>query len=189
MIRLTEVAQSIVRSVIQRGEAAIDATAGNGHDTLFLLECVGPSGRVFAFDIQPEALARTASRVGNAGNVELIECDHASMYGAVAEEFHGRIGAVMFNLGYLPGGKKSTITRASSTLQALEAALGLLRTAGVMTVVAYTGHEGGFEEAESVSRFLSGLSTNEYTTRIVKSERDSKISPGLFVIYKEATTG
>ena len=41
---------------IGAGDVTVDATAGNGHDTLFLANRVGPEGHVFAFDVQPEAL-------------------------------------------------------------------------------------------------------------------------------------
>ena len=44
------------------GETVVDATAGNGHDTIFLSRLVGPSGRVIAFDIDPQARIETEAR-------------------------------------------------------------------------------------------------------------------------------
>ena len=35
----------LVRRVLRPGDVAVDATVGNGQDTLFLAECVGPTGR------------------------------------------------------------------------------------------------------------------------------------------------
>src|SRR5262249_21317060 len=137
---------------------AIDATAGNGHDTRFLLECVGASGRVFAFDLQAEALAHTARAAGDVSNLTLFTRDHAEMRDAIPPEYHGHVGAVMFNLGYLPGGDHSITTQPTSTLKAISAALELLRPGGVLTVLAYTGHLGGAEEADAVAKLLGELS-------------------------------
>src|SRR5580698_1068537 len=92
MLRLTELAHAAVRAVLQPGEAAVDATAGNGHDSRFLCECVGPGGRVFAFDIQPEARLRTIVAIGNAVNVTLLPIDHAAMRVVIPTEYCGRIG-------------------------------------------------------------------------------------------------
>ena len=50
-------AHRLLAQATPAGGTAIDATAGNGHDTLFLAQCVGANGRVYAFDIQPQALA------------------------------------------------------------------------------------------------------------------------------------
>lgn len=181
MLKLTERAHRAVRSVLAHGEIAIDATAGNGHDTRFLLECVGVQGRVFAFDLQPESLARTAGAVGNASNVTLLARDHAEMLDAIPSECHGRVGAVMFNLGYLPGGDHSFTTQPASTLKAIAAALELLRPGGVLTVVVYTGHPGGAEEAEAVAKLLGELpDTFEVNEEHAEVGRTS--APRLFLV-------
>ena len=44
---------------LREGDVAVDFTMGNGHDTVFLSKTVGESGKVYAFDIQPDALAST----------------------------------------------------------------------------------------------------------------------------------
>src|SRR5262245_8571181 len=102
--RATELAQADVRGAVRPGESAV---AGNGHDTRFLAELVGPAGRVFAFEVQPAAVARTEALLAEAGltNVTLLLRDHADL-AAVAP---GTVGAVMFNLGYLPGGDKAVV--------------------------------------------------------------------------------
>lgn len=48
--RLTSVAQDIWTAYVQEGDAVVDATAGNGGDTLWLARAVGPQGSVSAFD-------------------------------------------------------------------------------------------------------------------------------------------
>jgi predicted methyltransferase len=176
MPRLTERAHAAVRAALAPGEIAIDATAGNGHDTRFLSELVGPTGGVFAFDVQPEALAHTAASLPDATNVTLLALDHAEMRRAVPPEHYGRVGAVMFNLGYLPGGDHSVTTRTDSTLAAIRAALELLRPGSVLTVVAYTGHPGGSEEAAAVAALLRAFGPRE--------EGGGVGAPRLFVVHK-----
>ncbi len=157
-------AQRWVAERLRPGAAAVDATAGNGVDTLFLARTAGPRGRVFAFDVQPEALARTRDRLNAAraggerlAGVELLCAGHERMAEYIPAELHGRIGAVMFNLGYLPGGDTSVITRPDTTLPALETALRLLAPGGVLTAVLYPGHPGGDEEARAVERWMAAL--------------------------------
>lgn len=145
MIRITELAREQIARVLQKGETAVDATAGKGRDTLFLAELVGPEGHVHAFDIQPAALRQTASLLGQnelSSRVTLIPAGHETM----AAHVGGPVAAVMFNLGYLPGGDRRIVTTPERTRCGLEAALGLLRRGGLITVVLYPGHPGG--EAE-----------------------------------------
>lgn len=183
--RLTELAHEAVRAVLGPGEVAIDATAGNGHDTAFLARLVGPSGRVFAFDIQPEALARTAARVGNTKAITLLVQDHAEMATAIPHEFHGRVAAIMFNLGYRPGGPPEIITRPETTCRAISAGLHLLRPGGVLTVIAYTGHPGGETEAVAVADLLRALPDPPF--RVSEERPLSKTpAPWLFVVHRSA---
>jgi predicted methyltransferase len=179
MARQTESARQAVRQVLRPGEAAVDATAGNGHDARFLAEAVGPSGRVFALDVQPDALDRTEALLTEAGltNVTLFLRNHADL----AELVPGPVGAVMFNLGYLPGGDKAVVTRTASTLAGLRAAVGLLRPGGVLTVIAYPGHPGGAEETAAVAAFLRELPDGS-TLAETPPEGPSGTGPWLFVV-------
>ncbi|PID81943.1 hypothetical protein CSB20_00400, partial [bacterium DOLZORAL124_64_63] len=56
---LTAQAHLLVRDHITPGDTAIDATLGNGHDTLFLARCVGKTGTVIGFDVQTQAITST----------------------------------------------------------------------------------------------------------------------------------
>jgi len=157
-------AQRWVAERFPPGSAAIDATAGGGVDTLFLARQAGPRGRVLAFDVQEEALARTRQRLEEAraagealADVTLVHAGHERMAEFVPADLHGRIRAVMFNLGYLPGSDSPVITRPETTLPALEAALRLLAPGGILTAVLYPGHPGGLEEAHAVERWMTEL--------------------------------
>lgn len=152
--------RELLSEVLQPGDLAIDATVGKGSDTLFLAERVGESGRVIGFDVQEAALEKARTRLveaGLPGRVELKLESHAAMRDAVPLEWHGRVKAVTFNLGYLPGGDPEVVTVAESTLAALKAALELLATGGVMTVMLYSGHEQGKAETRAVLEWAEGV--------------------------------
>ena len=173
-MRLTQLAHEFLREHLRPGDTAIDATVGNGHDTKFLAECVGPTGRLIGFDIQEAALenARGLLKASGIENVELILADHSKMREFVMEP----VSASTFNLGYLPGGEKSVITRTPTTLAATDSALSLLRVGGMLTIIGYRGHDGGREETDAVRELLKGRKMRE----IPASE--SPVSPVLFVV-------
>ena len=156
-MRATELAQLLLRQTLKAGDWAIDATVGNGHDTAWLAGVVGPAGRVFGFDVQAAALATAAERVAGMEQVTLIHAGHERMSACLPGEAKGRIAAVMFNLGYLPGADKGVITRTETTLAALGQAVDWLAMGGCVTVVVYPGHAGGAEEADAVRAFARGL--------------------------------
>ncbi|TCP55693.1 putative rRNA methylase [Tumebacillus sp. BK434] len=148
--------RELVAEALQPGGLAIDATVGKGSDTLFLAERAGESGRVIGFDVQEAALEKARARLAEAGvaeRVELMLVSHAAMQNAVPADWHGRVRAVTFNLGYLPGGDPAVVTEAESTLAALDAGLELLAPDGVMTVMLYAGHEQGKAETQAVLRW------------------------------------
>lgn len=180
-MRITEQAHHIVKSIVQANDTVLDATAGNGNDTVFLSQLVGPAGRVYAFDISRDAIESTRHRLLQLQieNVNLIEADHALMEQFVSHE----LAAVMFNLGYLPGSDHSLITKPTSTLSALAAACRLIRNGGVITICAYVGHLGGREEAENVLSFCRELNPNQFAVTI--PEEWESIKPRLIVIRKK----
>ena len=149
-------AHEAMAECLRPGDWAVDATAGNGHDALFLAQTVGPEGRVFAFDIQSAAATATRRRLAEAGVAERVEVGvrgHEHLSAALPPTAQGRVRGVMFNLGYLPGGDKSLITRPETTLTALQAAAAVLEPGGRLTVVAYPGHAGGGEETAAVAHW------------------------------------
>lgn len=157
---LTEIAQEAWGPYLHAGDWAIDATAGNGGDTLYLARAVAPGGRVFAMDQQEAAIAATSARLKEEGLLELVTLirgDHARMRDFLACGVRGAISLVCFNLGYLPGGDHAITTTPATTLPALLEALLLLKPTGALSVLAYRGHEGAMQEAEAVERFFRNL--------------------------------
>ena len=118
------------------GPLMLDATAGNGHDTVFLAELAGEGGMVLAVDRQEEALARSAALLRQRGlerRVRLTRGDHADMVALLARELpdaEALLDLAVFNLGFLPGSDKRVATSAATTLTALEAVWGRVRPGG-----------------------------------------------------------
>ncbi|MGR9115976.1 MAG: class I SAM-dependent methyltransferase [Gammaproteobacteria bacterium] len=184
---LVKEAHSVIMEHLHRGDIAIDATVGNGNDTLFLAEQVGPAGKIYGFDIQPLALASTRAKLTQHDlnhRVVLIEDSHARLAENVPEPYHGMIKAIMFNLGYLPGSDKAIITQTESTLAALDAALKILAPGGLVTIMAYPGHTGGDHETESVHTWCGNLENSRFSVRIIYGAEHKNSSPRLFVIEK-----
>ena len=183
MVDLTGLHKHFILEHLGEGEVAVDFTMGNGNDTLFLSRTVGASGRVYAFDIQEDALTSTRAHLeanGAPENYTLICASHHRVKEFVKEP----IKAGMFNLGYLPrSGRKTLYTMRETTMPAVEAAIDLLAPDGVLIVAIYPGHEEGALEGEMLREYFAGLS--KY--RICASEfriLNSPTSPYFFLVEK-----
>lgn len=178
--RPTEMAHRLLSERIQEGDTVIDATVGNGYDTLFLSNCVGENGSVIGFDLQAVAIEKTRERTGNRPNVILHHSGHETLDNFVAAP----VAAITFNLGYLPGGDKYLITGKASTLTALQKSVTLLKAGGLLTVVAYIGHEGGPEEGEAVSDWASSLDQDNFSVARYEFQNQKNSPPFLLAIEK-----
>ena len=160
--RINEYHHSLLRQLLRIGDTVVDCTVGNGHDTVFLAEAVGPEGRVIGFDIQPHALCRTRKRLVGAGIEEgrftLVEGSHSDL----GRHVPAGIGGAVYNLGYLPGGTRSVATGRATTLRSIAGALELLRPEGFVSATLYYGHEGGKEEAEGVMEYVRTLDHDRF---------------------------
>lgn len=172
-----------LRERVKPGDRVVDATCGNGNDTLLLARLVGETGRVWAFDLQEEALAATRTLLAGAGvegRVELVAAGHERLAEVVGEP----LAAVVFNLGYLPGGDKEFVTRPATTVAALAVALELLRPGGLLLVVIYTGHPGAAAEEEAVLSRVSALDPRTYNVWTSRQANRPPTAPYLVVVEK-----
>lgn len=174
----------VLKEAVQKGDTVIDATMGNGHDTLFLCELVGETGRVLAFDVQQKAVESTRQRLeenGMMGRARLYHMGHERM----DEAGVGDVSAIVFNLGWLPGGDKTITTLWETTQTALKKALALLKKNGVLLLCAYPGHAEGDRERAEVINFLASLPPQQYN---VLHQRFLNAGPGApenFIIQKQ----
>ena len=183
MVDLVGLHKHFIMEHLAEGDTAVDFTMGNGNDTLFLSKAVGESGKVYAFDIQEDALISTRAHLeanGAPENYTLICASHHRVKEFVTEP----IKAGMFNLGSLPrSGRKAVTTMRETTMPAVEAAIELLAPDGVLIVAIYPGHEEGALEGEMLREYFSGLS--KY--RVCPSEfkiLNSPTSPYFFLVEK-----
>lgn len=154
------VARHWIENIVKSGDTVVDATMGNGHDTLMLAHLVGKEGAVFAFDVQNGALEATHKRLAQEeiSNVRLILCGHERMDSFV----HVPVSCVVFNLGWLPSGDKNITTMAATTIEALNKALVLLKKGGIISICIYPGHPEGKREKEEILKWASALSDKEF---------------------------
>ncbi|MDA8211677.1 MAG: methyltransferase domain-containing protein [Clostridia bacterium] len=178
------ISQRFVAQALGEGDIAVDATAGNGNDTLFLARTVGPQGQVYAFDIQEDALDKTRRRLAEAGELlqtRLIKDGHENL----AQYVQGPVAAIMFNLGYLPRGNHEIITRPETTCRAIEAGLELLGPRGIMSIVVYSGHPGGDREAAEVESMVQKLDQTRFSVLRMDFVNRKHNSPYLILVEKE----
>ena len=173
-----EMAHDFLTQVIIKDDIVVDATMGNGHDTLFLAKL---AKQVYAFDIQEQALEKTNQRLQAAGltNVQLILQGHETV-----DQFVSELKAAIFNLGYLPSADKSIITRPHTTIEALEKLCHMLVRGGRIAIMIYYGHEGGDLEQDAVLNYVSQLPQQEYTATIYRTLNQVNNPPFLVMIEK-----
>ncbi len=156
-MHFTVEAHRIASDYLTQGAIVIDATAGNGHDTLFLSEGVGSTGLVYAIDIQQQAIETVRNKLSTAGllaRVRLVLGDHAALATYIDPNHIGSVRVAIFNLGYLPLGDKSKVTQPTTTIAGLDGAARMLGPGGLLSILAYRGHVGGDEEADAVRTWI-----------------------------------
>lgn len=184
----TELNLNILSEYISKGDITIDATAGNGHDTLVLTKLVGLKGMVYAFDIQEIALENTKSLLEQGDYLnccKLIHDSHDNMKAYISESQRGKVSAVVFNLGYLPNGQKEITTLSETTLPAVKHALELIKPNGLVAITMYGGHLSGEVEKEELLKFSKELSAKEYHVAYISLINQKNQPPELLFITKK----
>lgn len=176
----------LLTEIIQPGDKVVDATMGNGNDTVFLAELVGKSGKVYAFDVQEQALENTQAKLSTtqwASRVELILDGHQHVDNYLPKD--ETLKAAIFNLGYLPQSDKTVITLPDTTRQAFDQLLQRLAPRGRLIVVCYYGHAGGAEELEAVRDYCQQLPQENYNVLNYQFINQKNQPPILFCIEKK----
>lgn len=154
--------------IVQKGDIVIDATCGNGHDSLELasLALTNDSGQLIGYDIQKQAIEQTWQRLKShlsaeqQARVTLYQESHASF----SKELHAEsVRLIVYNLGYLPGGDKNVTTRVTSTIDSLDQAAKLIMPRGAISVTCYPGHPEGAKEQEALLGHVQAWSPFEWS--------------------------
>lgn len=168
---------------LHESKLVVDATAGNGKDTLFLAEHTPESTVIWAFDIQQQALSQTQLLLAQhrlSHKVRFVLDSHANIAAYISQPIH----IAMFNLGYLPSGDHTISTCSDSTIQAIQQTLQLLAVTGLITIAAYPGYEHGRQECKAVYQYISGLDQRKYTVASWSMVNQLNNPPILYVIEK-----
>lgn len=181
-------AAELIEPALYDGARAVDATMGNGQDTLWLCRKVGEAGRVYAFDVQPEAVARTRQRLEDAGVAQRAELNCLG-HERMAEVVPGPVDVVMFNLGWLPGAAHAVTTRTETTLLAVNAALGLLKPDGLLTVCVYPGHPEGARELEALAHWAETLDPRRFDALLRRYMNQPNDPPQLIAVKRNRRKG
>jgi len=184
---ILEAAHEFAAHVVNPGDTVVDATVGQGRDTEFLARRVGASGQVYGFDVQQAAVEETERRVSESGagaRLRVFATGHETMRHFIPESDYGSVGAVMFNLGYLPGGDKTITTESDTTVEALKQAGELIRPGGRITIVLYRGHPGGATESASVREWAESLDQTRFRSLSYRFVNQINQPPSLVVVEK-----
>ena len=160
--QIVEWCHHFIKEHVKEGDFCIDATAGNGNDTVFLCELVGDTGKVLAFDIQEQAIKNTTDKLKQAEvfqRAEVLLESHEKM-GQYAKE--DSVDCIVFNFGYLPGGDHRLATQTETSLKAIREGLQLLKKGGLMSLCIYSGGDSGFEERDAILAELNHLDSKKY---------------------------
>ena len=177
-------AAELIEGALKEGCRAVDATLGNGHDCLWLCSLVGDGGHVYGFDVQQAAVENSRRRLTEAGvqhRATLLLDGHQNMLEHVERE---SIDAVMFNLGWLPGAQHGVTTRTETTLQAVNAALEVLKEEGLLTICIYPGHEEGAREREALLAWAQSLDGRAYDV-MLRCYLNQENDPPLLIAVKK----
>ena len=162
----------------------IDATCGNGQDTLVLAQLLKGSGKVFGYDIQQEALEKTAALLKaqlSPPEWEIVILHHSSH----AHFKESSANLIVYNLGYLPKGNKAVTTQVDTTLQSLAHACEILTEGGLISVMTYSGHVEGAKEEAAVLEFSKNLASSRWSV-LHHRWLNRKQAPSLLLMWKGA---
>lgn len=184
--RVLPFARRLLELAVNPGEIVVDATLGNGHDTVFLAQLVGENGTVYGFDIQEAAISSTTLRLEEQGlkeRVVLFHKGHEHILSSIPQNQYGKICGAIFNLGYLPGGDKSIVTRSNTTISAVGQLLEIMATDGIIVLVIYHGHEEGAKERDDLIQYVKELDQNK--VHVLQYQFINQINSPPFIIAIE----
>ena len=213
----TELAMHIVRAYVNPGDVVVDATCGNGKDTLALAAM--DTAQLYAFDVQEAAVRETirlleengyGDRLADSGKGNPAEDDSAGRRiivrqlahenlceffrnevffrneaGAEAQETARPLTAVVFNLGYLPGGDKHITTKTETTIKAVRDAMELICSDGLVCITMYSGHPEGRKEKAALLEFAEELDAAKWHCAYISMPNQKNDPPEILLITRK----
>ncbi|GAE27514.1 SAM-dependent methyltransferase [Halalkalibacter wakoensis JCM 9140] len=179
-------ARFVLENALTEGDIAVDCTVGNGHDTIFLANLVGDKGHVYGFDVQQAAIESTSRKLVERNltpYVTLFQEGHEQVRSLIPEKKQSKVKGAIFNLGYLPGGDKSIVTRPTSTIAAVSALLDIMPKGGTIVLVIYHGHEEGKMEKEMILSFVEQI--DQRLAHVLKYDFINQVNDPPFVVAIE----
>jgi SAM-dependent methyltransferase len=181
-----DLAHSYWQRLLSPTDTVIDATCGNGQDTLTLAKLCS-EGTLYAIDILPRAIELSTAYLcqnltaEQMKRIRLIQGCH-SHFPAVIQP--ATVKLIVYNLGYLPGGgNKNLTTMVDSTLLSFQNALPLIQNGGAISIALYPGHPEGLREQEKILLFVRELSPKIWN--ICHHQWPNRVnSPSLLLIQK-----
>jgi tRNA G37 N-methylase Trm5 len=172
-------------ALVKADDIVIDATCGNGLDTLALARF--KPKRIYALDIQKSALDSAGELINkhlSAVDQEKIEWVLTSHVIFPSEILDNSVKLIVYNLGYLPKGDKSIVTKPETTLQSLENALKLITLGGCISLTCYPGHPEGAKEERDLLEYAAKLHPKEWSC-CHHCWLNRNQSPSLLIIQKK----
>lgn len=177
------ITKEFIKNYIKDGQVVLDATVGNGNDTVLMAERVGASGRIYGFDIQQIAIDNTMKILKEnklEDRVTLIKDSHEDLDKYITDP----LDFIIYNLGYLPNGDKNIITQTESTRKSIISSLKLLNKNGLLLINSYIGHDGGKEENLAIENMLKELDQKKYNVLKHSFINQKNDPPILYIIEK-----
>jgi hypothetical protein len=187
-----DLAHSYWEKLIEPGDWVIDATCGNGADTLKICQLAlrRGEGKVVGMDIQLAAVESTSRLLDlklseeQRTRVELICRCHSSFPSHCKQD---TIKLIVYNLGYLPKGNKGLTTHLATTLESVGKALELIQPGGAVSITCYPGHDEGKKEEDALLAFARTLLPTEWSVCFHRWMNRND-SPSLILIQKAIQT-
>ena len=181
MDKVLAFSKKLLKEVIDKNSIVVDATAGNGNDTLFLAKT--SAKKVFAFDVQNQAITNTNDLLEKhnlADKCEVILDSHENFDKYIEES----IQAVVFNLGYLPNADHTITTKAETTLNTINKFITKLNIGGRIVIVVYWGHENAKVEKEALLKELSKLDQKKIEVLVYQFINQKNNAPFVIALEK-----
>lgn len=185
--RVLQFAKTLMEKTVGDGDIVVDATLGNGHDTLFLARLVGDRGTVYGFDVQKQAIINSKALILEhelEDRVQFFHNGHEHLLELIPSNHHGNVKAAIFNLGYLPGSDKSIVTVPETTISAIEQLLEILSPEGIIVLVIYHGHPEGAMERDELLNYVQSIDQKQARVLLYQFLNQKNHPPFVIAIEK-----